>query len=409
MMAQLNNAIACWALISLAIVLEHQQVDSAITITKIFAGKKKFKTYSLGLSFLPTLVKIKPNRFHFTVRQNQYIRPAKFKMDGSLPLKIPTIVMPKRNPYTPVQDIELNADLSIGADNYKASKKYHSAESNIQPIITNNLPVMSNTQLQVSESQQVNQLGTTVQTTSYVQSDASTQSLSVPVSMPVLVNNNVKRSSNIHLLSKPIMPFKRSAIDDRQLSLDLTELATDEIPAQHQPMKINIGEHYDPNMIYVDEQLSSDEPIMAMNNQQISRAPLPQIDYDDDDDDDNEDMDTSNMDSSMAESVRNYAKYYDKKKYKNDGPDDIRVEFSLTGPHGGPKVPYGFADDQDRFNKKLNKFQQSIPMGVHGRKMYNYYLRNTYRLPLKVVPNFYTKTKKVKSIPNRKKKQVLIL
>lgn len=405
-MARLNNAIVCWALISLAIILEHQQVDSAITITKIFAGKKKFKTYSLGLSFLPTLVKVKPNRFHFTVRQNQYIRPAKFKMDGSLPLKIPTIVMPKRDPYAPVQDIELNADLSIGADNYKKSKTYYSAASNVQPIMVDNSPAMSNTQLQVSESQQVNQFGAVVQANPYIQSESSTPTISVPLSLP-LMNNNVKRSSNFHVPWKSVMALKRTAINDRQLSLDLTEMGTtDEIPAQHQPMKINIGEHYDPNMIYVDEQLSSEEPIMAMNNQQISRTPLPQIDPNGDDD--NEDMDISDMDSAMAESVGYYSKYYDKKKYKNDGPDDIRVEFSLTGPHGGPKVPYGFADDQDRFNKQLNKFQQSIPMGRYGRKIYNYYLRNTYRLPVRVVPHVHTKVKKAKLLPSGKKKQVLI-
>ncbi|OTF75786.1 hypothetical protein BLA29_007894, partial [Euroglyphus maynei] len=112
-------------------------MTSPITITKILAGKKKFKTYSLGLPFIPTLVKVKPNKLHLTIRQNQYIRPKKFKMDGSLPLKVPTILMAKRNPYDPPpKDVEINADISLGSGKYgKTKSDYSSSSAASEPII----------------------------------------------------------------------------------------------------------------------------------------------------------------------------------------------------------------------------------------------------------------------------------
>ncbi|KAJ6221129.1 hypothetical protein RDWZM_006941 [Blomia tropicalis] len=91
-------------------------IDS-ITITTVYAGKKKFKTYNLGIPFLPTMVKVLPNKFNLAFRSSRYIRPPKFKVEGSIPLKVPTIIMEKPPPYQKEEIININKVINLaGSD-----------------------------------------------------------------------------------------------------------------------------------------------------------------------------------------------------------------------------------------------------------------------------------------------------
>ncbi|CAG2173961.1 unnamed protein product, partial [Oppiella nova] len=65
---------------------------TSLIISSVYAGKKKFKTISFGHPFLPAIVKVQPNKFHLTFRQNKYLRTPQFKIEGTIPLKAPTVV-----------------------------------------------------------------------------------------------------------------------------------------------------------------------------------------------------------------------------------------------------------------------------------------------------------------------------
>ena len=99
----------------------------SITITTVYAGKKKFKSFNLGIPFLPTLVKVKPNKLSLSFRKSRYIRPPKFKIEGSIPLKVPTILIKKPDPYEyeNMEVININKDIKLGREydqgNYASS------------------------------------------------------------------------------------------------------------------------------------------------------------------------------------------------------------------------------------------------------------------------------------------------
>ncbi|KAH9522235.1 hypothetical protein DERF_005826 [Dermatophagoides farinae] len=568
--------------ITIITIVIDQSNTSPITITKILAGKKKFKTYSLGISFLPTLVKVKPNKLHLTIRQNQYIRPKKFKMDGSLPLKVPTILMAKRNPYAePPKDVVINADIALGPEKYSKKPSYGYASSSAaaasepEPIIEtipssqpqqplppleipipfpmenppptsiqfdDNIgqprlppPIDSNEQkLLLQHAAESNQ-----QVSGYDQNELMLAPPPAPLPPPPVLRPlpskfpmeiphlplpkeykfqgmskqsskdkplEIRRSSNLpepyhhHLINRqesessllppppppmffpppPHLPppllmapihqppmFQHAPVSpstirripwgprrpdqhmfhdsspvssasqpqssiSRQMAIELTDVTSiddpigstnqQQIEKEHRPMKINIGEHYDPNMIYVDEQtIPSQSQIDELTNN-----PVPMHDEDMDDDSfgsnpvgqptkgfipeliTGDDLSDTAMAESSIQYVKKYGgknKYYKKKKYGNDGPDDFRIEFNLSGPHGGPMVPYGYGDDQDQLNKQLNQIQQYIPVGPHAKSIYNYYLRHTFTEPIRTWPYSYARVKKLKKlIPERQRK-----
>lgn len=550
------------ATLFIAILLDQQTANSSpITITKILAGKKKFKTYSLGISFLPTLVKVKPNKLHLTIRQNQYVRPKKFKMDGSLPLKVPTIVTPKRNPYAgPPKDVVINADIALGPDGYRQKSNYgyaSSAASESQPIIESSpqspypsrppleipLPMpMENPQpnlVQFDDQEMVGQprlpppidpneqklllQHANMQQVSAGSFDPSELMLAPPPQqqppppppLPPLPSKfpmeilhlplpneykfqgmskqpnddqpmEIRRSSSSSNLPEPyhhhlidqhssILPpppmlfppppppplmmapihrppmlqrripwgpprpdqrmfhdsssKQRDSPISRQMAIELTDITSADNDQsgfsnqqqlnqeEHRPMKINIGEHYDPNMIYVDDQTIPSQSQID----EVTNDPVPLNDDDVDDMMDRNPLASSSHpqqhdgfmsgdDQAMAESSIQYVKKYGnkrykKKKYGDDGPDDFRIEFNLSGPHGAPLVPYGYGDDQDQLNKQLNQIQQYIPVGPHAKSIYNYYLRHTFTEPIRPWPYSYARVKKLrKLIPPRQRK-----
>ena len=71
---------------------------SSLIISSVYAGKKKFKTVSFDTPLLPSIVKVEPNKLHLTFRQNKYMKTPNFKIEGTIPLKAPTIVRELMNP-----------------------------------------------------------------------------------------------------------------------------------------------------------------------------------------------------------------------------------------------------------------------------------------------------------------------
>lgn len=65
---------------------------SALIITSVLAGKKKYKSYSFDTPLIPPLVKVEKNPFHMTFRTSRTMRMPEFKIEGELPLKAPHII-----------------------------------------------------------------------------------------------------------------------------------------------------------------------------------------------------------------------------------------------------------------------------------------------------------------------------
>ncbi|UXI19699.1 B-type allatostatin [Sarcoptes scabiei] len=393
MVSLIKHSISMLTVLVVIELIIDNRVDGSITVTKILAGKKKFKTFSLGLSFLPTLVKVKPNKFHFTIRQNQYVRPKKFKMDGSLPLKIPTIMMPKRNPYEPIQDIDIDADLSIGADSahQMSYDNVAGASESIGVTETENelkMPVESENfspNRHHSENYR-NSISNRREMLNDLSMEPIGQQFFAPPSPFHLDRNDllIRKFSKENKESDCEEISKRSEKSfSPEISLQISDPADSNLEesitkSSHLPMKINIGEHYDPSIIYMDEQSDpedEDDRFKISPNQEKSWETDPLLDQD------------------QSESINYYRR---KPKKKDYGPDDIRIDFNLSGPHGGPKVPYGFGDDQDQLNRQLNRIQQHLPIGLHSKQYYNYYLRHNFGQQLKPIPYSYLRIKKIK-------------
>lgn len=550
---------------------------TSITVTTVFAGKKKFKAYNLGIPFLPTLVKVKPNKFHFTVRQNRYIRPPSFKIEGSLPFKVPTILMPKPDPYAPVQEININTDLHLGGN---GNNKAHATIGNEQPYAASE--PASQTQEQIVEPPMANQEQQHVNNEAFFednqhakqmeavgdqsleqysankapeQMESSTAltyipfpptGLQFPMSpvdpsaplmsfpplpppnmFPMIDNSAVpsfdagqlfyqqqqqqpqerqkhhirKRSTNLHepyhhhlnpqlshlrhvpsppppppmalvphgipfflpppqlpgnnrFLAPPPLPGKQYYrpqpqiyITRRSSSAGMNQLTYLPSPPSHftsstfplpesvphpptpmafadsspisaevldsvtpssdlsattiatnskrnpVPMKINIGEHYNPNMIYIDESLvpnidelhgmplelsgssSNDQPQTTFNDQTIS----PTISLDSVST--SQETNPGDGENQQPDESSNYKyhKYYHPKVY-DDGPDDFRISFSFSGPHGGPSVYKGYGDNMDQYNKQLNKYHSKdmLPPGLTPKQIHQYYVGHTF-------------------------------
>lgn len=548
---------------------------SSITITTVYAGKKKFKAYNLGIPFVPTLVKVKPNKLHLTVRQNRYIRPPSFKIEGSVPLKVPTIIMQRPDPYAPVQEININTDLHLGGKGQNKAQAYIGGEQHYAASEPNGQMGEADGQghheAQGGDNQQYqaqggdnqqHQEGGEQTLTQYFEDKMPAQMESAPPGMmypvppemsfpmspvdasamsfpppppysnmfPLVEHNHIptfdagqlfhqqqqqqflskrqqpeahqhhrihKRSTNLHepyhhhlnpqlghlrqvsfpppppppmALSPQGFPFflpppplpgnnrflpppskqhyrpaapvfymaRRSSVGMNQLahlpppsfssnvsplpvhvphpptpmalddpsSLPTEGLESVSIPSESSvpspgskrnqvPMKINIGEHYNPNMVYIDESLvpnidelhgmplelsgspSANQP--AASDQTVS----PTISLDS--------VSTSQegdaVDTPQPEESSNYKyhKYYHPKVY-DDGPDDFRLSFSFSGPHGGPSVYKGYGDNMDQYNKQLNKYHSKdmLPPGLTPKQIHQYYVSHTFtdQLPI---------------------------
>jgi len=146
------------------------------------------------------------------------------------------------------------------------------------------------------------------------------------------------------------------------------------------PMKINIGEHYNPNQVYMDESI--------MPN--LEDAPL---------------IDPAAMgnvgEPTGQESISQ--QYYDKPhKEKDAGPDDIRVSFSFSGVHGGPLVPLGTGDNIEQYYRNLKKFEgNNLPVGLPPEQLSKYYRAHTFTNGIRVyrvTPGKVVRAKLIKAL-----------
>ena len=449
------------------------------------------------------MVKVKPNKFHFTFRSNNYKRPPKFKLEGSVPLKVPTILMPKPDPYEPVQDININADLSLATDRDKGGKHYAKGtddqlyaasehQKQTEPEVKSNdvpfspqhpqpPPPFSPMMMMGSETSPFHfnpemMKSGLIPPPPLPPLDPELMSMIPPPPPPPLppippphgmhpmfqpflpipntdttnsnelspdVHKRVKRSLNLRepyhhhvnfkqnqnpplplppppmirnprgypfvpphrmmappLLTPPPPPIPlglfpppmnptcvhcvRSELTPQEQFIESESMLNPNVVqnpnknGDHQqkstPMKINIGEHYDPQMVYMDESLvpnfedinSPDDTINMAEN-----APEPQ-----------------------SESYR--VNSYQKNNYQtahDDGPDDFRINFSISGIHGGPMVPKGYGRDIEQYNEQIKNYD-IIPIGLDQKQLYNYYLGHTFTQPLKIKQFGYSKMKK---------------
>lgn len=148
------------------------------------------------------------------------------------------------------------------------------------------------------------------------------------------------------------------------------------------PLKINIGEHYNPNAAYIDESIIPS----------LEDAPLVEG--------------ASPLEQQLGEES-SYQGQYQKMPgygggYKNTGPDDFRVDFSFSGVHGGPLVPLGTGDNIEQYYKALKKFKgNNLPVGLPPEQLYRYYRAHTFTDGIRIYrvkPSKVVKAKLIKAI-----------
>ncbi len=168
------------------------------------------------------------------------------------------------------------------------------------------------------------------------------------------------------------------------------EVVNQQQQQQPQPMKINIGEHYNPNAVYMDESIipSMEDAPLITETMATEGAPL------------------EGAESSMGEESSYQSQY--QKPYSlgytkdNGGPDDFRVNFSFSGVHGGPLVPLGTGDNIEQYYKALKKFKgNNLPVGLPPEQLYRYYRAHTFTDGIRVYrlgPTKIVKSKLLKAI-----------
>lgn len=149
------------------------------------------------------------------------------------------------------------------------------------------------------------------------------------------------------------------------------------------PLKINIGEHYDPNAAYIDESIIpslEDAPLME-------GAPLEQ---------------QLGEESSYQGQYQKMPGGYGGGGHKDTGPDDFRVDFSFSGVHGGPLVPLGTGDNIEQYYKALKKFKgNNLPVGLPPEQLYRYYRAHTFTDGIRIYrvrPSKVVKAKLIKAL-----------
>lgn len=469
----------------------------SITITTVYAGKKKFKSYSLGIKFLPTLVKVKPNRLALSFRQSRYIRPPKFKIEGSIPFKIPTIIMERPDPNAKPQIININKTIKLGVDkdqsdggDYKAagtneqkqmqeapSEEMYSSQSSpdhqqheplldghgeqlpqtepghmpffppsmphflppsfpmvppmmplFGPNMPNSLSSFTNHDLMSAQAFPLDQfkarshtrtkrslnlkepyhhyLNPFPQFRSHASPSPQMEPLHRPFGFPQYapVRGPFPPPRSLYMAQRPMWPLpwqsgsmeKQDLNSPEQQQFVMNEAAPIEPVASsvvtHEeslvepkdqrsivPMKINIGEHYNPNQVYMDESI--------MPN--LEDVPL---------------IDPVSLGEPIVEESMNHEQYYHKPAYKekDTGPDDFRVDFNFSGVHGGPLVPLGTGDDIEQFYRHLKKFEgNNLPVGLPPEQISKYYRAHTFTNGIhayKVTPVKVIKAKLIKAL-----------
>lgn len=149
------------------------------------------------------------------------------------------------------------------------------------------------------------------------------------------------------------------------------------------PMKINIGEHYNPNAAYVDESI-----IHSLEDAPLIEGAPP-------------------LEQQLGEES-SYQGRYQKMPggygggYKDTGPDDFRVDFSFSGVHGGPLVPLGTGDNIEQYYKALKRFKgNNLPVGLPPEQLYRYYRAHTFTDGIKIYrvrPSKVVKAKLIKAL-----------
>lgn len=419
---------------------------SSLIISSVYAGKKKFKTFSFG-KHLPTLVKVSPNRLHLTFRQNKYLRTPEFKIEGTLPLKAPTIIKEIFYPDPEPEVTEYNIG-SFGASHgetepqpvYMSSNHHESIAMGEEQQLrrfqsnpslphstspqfesTNNLQTFINQPL-IQNSNQFNRHRVMKRSANDYDNQFHSESqnpyfngnygpnLQIPPQTLPNVNNyqiydndqqkyespqngqnyfNPNNAHNSHLHNPNL---GKSPLNNYELTHNNPNM----YPNFHnnrvyqQNSQSFVPQKYHKVFVTPDSQNSGWTPITNGHNNYM---PNNQNNHN------HNNQDAGHPSNRVPIILPNYGNAAEDSKKVNIGehynpsasyldetvaakptydPDEGSVSFSISGPHGGEKVPFGYEDRIRAHHEQLKKFPDRLPDGLDIHQLMKYYHHLTF-------------------------------
>lgn len=390
---------------------------SPLIISSVYAGRKKFKTFSFDTPLLPSIVKVEPNKLHLTFRQNKYLKTPNFKIEGTIPLKAPTIVreLMKVDPTNPKVTSINFGDL----DAIPEANQHVTYDDTInQPVFVEPpKPLLSVGAHWKPMSESPTEFGRVLPRNPFPSHHLSRRESQNffnrfdPNATPNFANHNLDFQTSNHPSSgaqyqymqtspnlygnyfnsnsghrQPSYPIQSSAAQDSIASMPFSpQFPTPQhtissqayppsdmtaSPSSYGPPKFesafNPSNHQSNKWIPIESSPSPSSPIPvtshfnAQKKLNIGEHYNPSASY---------------LSEKMVEKPT-----YDPEEAE---PDEGSISFSISGPHGGEEVPVGYGEKVKAMHDELKEHPEHLPPGLNAEQLSKYYSHHTFTDALK--------------------------
>jgi hypothetical protein len=409
---------------------------SSLIISSVYAGKKKYKTFSFGSPLLPAIVKVQPHRFHLTFRQSKYLKTPQFHIEGTLPLKAPTIIKEIIKPDPNPEVVEYNIG-NVDANRVEATYAESNNYQTIAPYVREPPPLLPSTQLPslpmippINEQRFVNkpivpnpnnynlhypmkrsaddyhnQFHSNPQNPYFRENYDQNFPMSQPNNYPVYNDNNPQQyhppqngqrffsPNNLRNYNNPnvgINPYNNYNMPHNQHSNNnyhnyhnnpvIHSSSSSFAPQKYHkvfvssdpkntgwiPITNGHNNYYPPPPNNLNSGHSSNKVTMVLPNYGNAVGP-------------------SDEKINIGEHYNPSASYVDEHAVEKPtyDPDEGSISFSISGPHGGEKVPIGYEDKVKEHQEQLKKYPDHLPPGLDIPQLTKYYHHHTFTDNLK--------------------------
>ena len=401
---------------------------SSLIISSVYAGKKKFKTFSFGTPLLPTIVKVEPNKLHLTFRQYKYLRTPQFKIEGTLPLKAPTIIkevfkpdpnpevveynfgdmgaIPEANQHVTYDDTQ---NVPVFVEPPKETTPQMPSPSGWQPIVNRNPIEFTDHSNYFPTHHRVrrfanhynNRFEANRMIPSFNGFPRNYESFETPHHYPIGPQNSdpYPSSTNYQNFFNPnVGPYPGNT--NLENSAPIANSYPNFFTAQsHSPHQFK---HHSYNS-GSDMTASSSSfgppkyeryfnPSNFQNNKwiPIDSPSVPPMTQSSDSGHSNGFVDQSQKKVNIGEHYNPSASYVNEKMVEKptydpdeSEPDEGAISFSISGPHGGEEVPAGYEAKIKQMHEVLKEHPNHLPPGLDIHQLMRYYTHHTFTDPLK--------------------------